>query len=256
MMAAGLIRKQKRAWMADLEEVTRLPTDFDGIVRLFPLPELVLFPHALQPLHIFEPRYCDMLLECLASDRLIAMATLTSGVGDLLSNRPQIADTICIGKVVSHAETEDGRHNILLVGAKRARVIRELPTNRSFRMAEVEVRPDLLQPTEPQQRKILRAALLDAFALAIPPSANVQQNLHELMAGQMGLGPITDIIAYTLGLSRDAKLHLLAEVDVDVRANALIVMLKQFSLGNLSGNPFSVTQKNLSKDFPPPFSVN
>src|SRR5688500_2748976 len=123
--------------MSDLEQVTRLPQDFDGCVRLFPLPELVVFPHAMQPLHIFEPRYCDMLLESLATDKLIAMATLTSGVGDLLSPRPAIAATVCIGKVVSHAETEDGRHNILLIGAKRARVIREIDTNRSFRMAEV-----------------------------------------------------------------------------------------------------------------------
>ena len=242
--------------MADLEEITRLPDDFDGVVRLFPLPELVVFPHAMQPLHIFEPRYCDMLSESLASDGLIAMATLTSGVGDLLSDKPRIAEAICIGKVISHAETEAGHHNILLVGAKRARVIRELPTNRSFRMAEVEVRSDLLLPSEPQQRKQLRAALLDAFALAIPPSANIQQNLHELMAGQMGLGPITDIIAYTLGLSRDAKLHLLAEVNVDERARVLIGMLHQFSLGHSLGNQSSVTRKNLAKEFPPPFSVN
>ena len=242
--------------MADLEEITRLPDDFDGIVRLFPLPELVVFPHAMQPLHIFEPRYCDMLQESLASDGLIAMATLTAGVGDLLTDKPQIAAAICIGKVISHAETEAGHHNILLVGAKRAKVIRELPTNRSFRMAEVEIRSDLMLPMEPQQRKQLRAALLDAFALAIPPSANIQQNLHELMAGQMGLGPITDIIAYTLGLSRDAKLHLLAEVNVDERARTLIGMLNQFSLGNSPSNQSSVTRKNLSKEFPPPFSVN
>jgi ATP-dependent Lon protease len=49
--------------MDNLEEITRLPDDFDGQVRLFPLPELVLFPHALQPVHIFEPRYCELLLD-------------------------------------------------------------------------------------------------------------------------------------------------------------------------------------------------
>ena len=49
--------------MGDLEDLVRLPDDFDGHVRLFPLPSMVLFPHAMQPLHIFEPRYCEMLNE-------------------------------------------------------------------------------------------------------------------------------------------------------------------------------------------------
>ena len=56
-----------------------LPTDFDGIVRLFPLPNLVMFPHVIQALHIFEPRYCEMLSEALESDHLITMAVLEPG---------------------------------------------------------------------------------------------------------------------------------------------------------------------------------
>ena len=59
--------------MHNLEDVTRLPDDFDGRVRLFPLPDLVVFPHSMQPLHIFEPRYCEMLAESLESDSLIAL---------------------------------------------------------------------------------------------------------------------------------------------------------------------------------------
>jgi Lon protease-like protein len=240
--------------MSDHDDITRLPTDFDGCVRLFPLPELVVFPHAMQTLHIFEPRYCEMLMESLASDKLIAMATLLSGVGDLLSPKPTIASTVCIGKIVSHAETEDGRHNILLVGAKRAKLIREMDTNRTFRIAEVEVQFDVHSPIDPQQRKLLRAALLDAFAAVIPPSANAQQNLHELMSSQMGLGPITDIISFTLGLSSEAKLSLLAEVDIDRRARMLISILRKFF--DSSQTPGEQPKKPPPGDFPPRFSVN
>jgi uncharacterized protein len=242
--------------MTDLEDVTRLPSDFDGLVRLFPLPELVVFPHAMQPLHIFEPRYCEMLLESLASDRLIGMATLASGIGDVLSAQPPIASVICIGKIVSHAETESGHHNILLVGAKRAEIVRELPLNRSFRMAEVRVQADVHEPGDPQQRKLLRGALLDAFAAVIPASANAQQYLHELMAGQMGLGPITDIISYTLGLEVSAKLRLLSEVNVERRAKLLIGMLRDISPGT-AANPQAINSKKpLSSEFPPKFSIN
>ena len=94
--------------MDDLDAITRLPDDFDGRVRLFPLPDLVLFPHAMQPLHIFEPRYCEMLNEALAGDHLIAMATLTGGDSASVMAEPTIASTVCLGRIISHAEVEEG----------------------------------------------------------------------------------------------------------------------------------------------------
>ena len=203
--------------MDDLESVTRLPDDFDGRVRLFPLPGLVLFPHAMQPLHVFEPRYCEMLAEALQSDELIAITTLTGGITDTVQEQPPIASTVCIGKIVSHAELEDDRHNILLVGAKRAKIIRELDAGRPFRIAEVEAYADIYPPTGADKRRELKNDLLEAFGAIIPSSASVQKNLYELMAGQMGLGPITDIISYTLPFEPEEKLLLLAEPDVDAR---------------------------------------
>ena len=86
--------------MHNLDDVTQLPDDFDGRVRLFPLPELVVFPHAMQPLHIFEPRYCEMLHEALQSDGLIAMATLTGGISTMVDEAPPIATTVCLGKII------------------------------------------------------------------------------------------------------------------------------------------------------------
>ncbi len=78
--------------MATWDDITGLPQSFNGQVRLFPLPNLVLFPHAMQPLHIFEPRYCDMLQDAMATDQLITMATLVGGVrrfaDQATSNRP------------------------------------------------------------------------------------------------------------------------------------------------------------------------
>ena len=63
---------------------------FSGKVRLFPLPNLVLFPHVMQPLHIFEPRYRDLLEDALAGDRLIAMAVLTPGWEKNYEGRPPL----------------------------------------------------------------------------------------------------------------------------------------------------------------------
>jgi len=243
--------------MHNLEDVTRLPDDFDGRVRLFPLPGLVVFPHAMQPLHIFEPRYCEMLAESLASDRMIAMATLTGGISAVSAETPPIASTVCLGKIISHAELDGDRHNILLVGTRRAKIVRELDAGRTFRIAEVDVAEDIYPPTGSEARRELKKQLLEAFGEIIPVSANVQQNLHELMAGQMGLGPITDIISYTLPFEVESKLRLLAEPDVDSRATELVRLLRS---GTIQLHSVSVEEQALndttSERFPPPFSLN
>jgi uncharacterized protein len=243
--------------MDDLDAVTRLPDDFDGRVRLFPLPDLVLFPHAMQPLHIFEPRYCEMLSEALVGDQLIAMSTLTGGDIAGVITDPPIASTVCLGRIISHAEVEEGRHNVLLVGVRPARVVTELDAGRPFRMATVDVLDDVYPPTGATEREQLKSDLLQAFGEVIPASVNAQQNLHDLMAGQMGLGPITDIISYTLPFEVEEKLRLLGESNVDSRATELVRLLRSGAVDLQSGVSVEftdATRKN--QQFPPPFSLN
>lgn len=254
--------------MSELDQRTRLPEDFDGRVRLFPLPGLVVFPHALQPLHIFEPRYCELLAESLASDKLITMALPTEPVPstepapltELASStepvlppetgRPALESVVCICKVISHVPTEDNRHNVLLLGAQRARILREFDTQRSFRMAEVEVLPDVYPPNGASGRAALQTRLLAAFKALIPAAGEVHKNLHQLMASQMMLGPITDIIAYTLQFDSRAKVRLLGEPSVDQRAEALTAILERQVAEEAAADVA------LEGGFPPPFSRN
>ncbi len=245
--------------MSDLEEVTRLPEDFDGRVRLFPLPQLVVFPHAMQPLHIFEPRYCEMLSDSLATDRLIAMTTLMDDVASGSYGDPPIASTVCLCRIFSHVELDDDRHNILLVGTKRAEIVRELDAARPFRIAEVDVRDDIYPPSGADKRHSLKKELLIAFGEVVPASANLRQGLHELMAGKIALGPITDIISYTLPFAAEEKLRLLAQANVDRRAAELIDLLRSgtFDLDSFSFEQQSIELPPAGDDkFPPPFSMN
>ncbi|MEM6468922.1 MAG: LON peptidase substrate-binding domain-containing protein [Planctomycetota bacterium] len=249
--------------MGNLDDLIRLPEDFDFRVRLFPLPSLVLFPHAMQPLHIFEPRYCEMLAEALETDELIAMATI-DGEPSEFGSEPSIDSTICIGKIVSHVALEGERHNILLVGIRRARIVTELDIARSFRLAEVEVIEDAYLPSGNQSRSELRESLLHEFGNVIPATSTAKLGLSELLAGSIELGPITDIISHTLPLPTEVKLILLSEPSVDRRAERLIEFLKS-GLVQLSGqgedadsdeqNPSDGESGN-RPSFPPPFSVN
>src|SRR4051812_14777924 len=109
--------------------------DFGGTVRLFPLPNLVLFPQVGQPLHIFEPRYRRLTADALAGDRLIAMALLRPGWESDYEGRPAIHPVACVGKVVADQRLDDGRYNLLLRGLARARVLAEGQTDRPYRSA-------------------------------------------------------------------------------------------------------------------------
>ena len=115
------------------EDLTFDETRFTGAVRLFPLPDLVMFPHVVQPLHIFEPRYRDMLNDALDGDGLIAMSILAPGWETDYDGRPALLPHVCVGKVVTHQRLDDGRYNLMLLGMRRGRIVAELPATRSFR---------------------------------------------------------------------------------------------------------------------------
>src|SRR5438128_9189192 len=94
------------------EELFLHPESFSGTARLFPLPNLVLFPHVLQPLHIFEPRYRQMTAEALAGDRLIAMMLLQPDWEKDYQGAPAVHPVGCLGKIIADQQLDDGRFNI------------------------------------------------------------------------------------------------------------------------------------------------
>jgi Lon protease-like protein len=79
---------------------------FDGVARLFPLPNLVQFPHVVQPLHIFEARYRQMTADALAGDRFLAMVLLRPGWETDYEGRPPIYSVACLGKIVADHRLE------------------------------------------------------------------------------------------------------------------------------------------------------
>ena len=91
---------------------------------LFPLPNAVLFPGVYLPLHVFEPRYREMVRDALDDDRIIGMTLLKPGFEAEYEARPPIYTIGCAG-LITHAEPlADGRFNIVLQGLERFRVHR------------------------------------------------------------------------------------------------------------------------------------
>src|SRR6516162_1515926 len=112
--------------------------NFGGTARLFPLPNVVLFPQVVQPLHIFEPRYRQMTADALADDRLIAPVLLRPGWEADYEGQPAIYSVLCLGRVVAEQRLPDGRFNLLLRGLSRCRIVQELPGEKLYRSARVE----------------------------------------------------------------------------------------------------------------------
>src|ERR1700750_3017794 len=102
-------------------------------IPLFPLPDVVLLPGTLLPLHVFEPRYRSMVSDALAGERTIGMTMLAPGA-DAGEAAPPVHRVATAGEIVESEALPDGRFNILLEGRFRFRVIDEAPP-RPYRVA-------------------------------------------------------------------------------------------------------------------------
>jgi len=209
--------------------------DFSGVVRLFPLPNFVMFPGLVKGLHIFETRYCAMLRESLSTDRLIAMALLKPGWEAEYYHHPSIYDVVCIGRVTHHAATPEGRHNILLSGLKRAKIVRENNTSlEHFRRAEVDLlEDDILKDDSALEgagwQVTFRERLLVAYR-SFSPAAQLFSILPDEGLRQISLGLLTDLLANELPTSVLEKQALLSEVNVRRRCQHLLNYLRDQSI--------------------------
>ena len=111
--------------------------DLPKIVPVFPLPTVVFFPKTYLPLHIFEPRYCEMVRESLERGQIIMMALLKEGWENNYYGNPEIYSIGCVGKIVKSQALQDGRYHVLLYGLARVR-IKEPLYEKSYRQAWVE----------------------------------------------------------------------------------------------------------------------
>ena len=221
--------------------------DFEGICRLFPLPNLVVFPKVVQPLHIFEPRYVEMLEEATRTDSLIATALLLPGWEAEYDGRPPIDPIVCVGRIISHAPApEPNRYNVLLAGVSRAEVVRELPAQRSFREAEISLLPDFEADIPQALEATLRASLISSFYRIIGKHHALSGQLQELFREELPLSTLTDLIAYSLPLELVVKQALLSENSVLQRSRVLDDHLRAAAAEPCEQD----------RPFPPDFSLN
>jgi Lon protease-like protein len=236
---------------------TEALAQFRGVARLFPLPNLAFFPHVLQPLHIFEPRYRQMTADALADDRLIALVMLAGDWEKDYQGRPAIHPVGCLGTIVADQRLDDGRYNLLLRGVSRVRVVRELPADKLYRQAEVALVEDV-EPA-PEVRRSFRQLLVDTVSAWLPDHSGIHGELAKLLQSSLPLGALTDILTFALPLPPEVKQQQLEDPLVDVRVQRLVEHLpvKEAAASQAAAHPAGEEPAGEEpRKFPPDFSTN
>ncbi len=221
------------------------PEDFSGFARLFPLPNLVMFPHVMQAMHIFEPRYRSLFEEAISDDKHIALGVLAPGWEVDYEGRPALESMACLCRIATYQRTPEGTYNVLLLGVRRIQLQKELPPTKPFRVAEAQIVEDHVPNSSSEEIVRLQQQLLVAFKRSMPKIPTSYDQIDELLGSQITLGMLADIVAYTVELDLKIKLSLLKTSNVVDRVH---ILLSALSTG---GQP-SVTRRT----FPPAFSTN
>lgn len=124
-----------------------------SVIPIFPLPNVVLFPNVFLPLHIFEPRYREMVRDGLAGDRLIGMVLLKPGWEGQYEGRPAVYPIGCAGLITHTEPLADGRYHIILRGLEKFRIASEEASQTPYRMARIDA---LAEPLADSDRETIR----------------------------------------------------------------------------------------------------
>ena len=196
--------------MDDAERVRRaLPA-----LPIFPLPGAVLLPHALMPLHIFEPRYRKMTQDCDAGLRVLALANIPDDRA-AAERPPRVLPAIGIGVLARVDRLPGGRFNIVLRGVQRAAIERELPTAEPYRV----VRAHALSPSRPAAGAGQLANDLKRLVLALSAALRNEeaQALAQLAARAADPGDLADIVAGALIANPRDRQAVLEAVELEPR---------------------------------------
>ena len=186
---------------------------------IFPLPNVVLFPNVFLPLHIFEPRYRQMVSDALAGERMIGMVLLQRG-GEDDEGAPPVYDVGCAGLITHVERLSDGRYNIVLRGLEKFRVEDEDETQ-SYRIARVRT---LHEPLEDGDRDEVRAARLRLESMLVPQP---ERRGHDASGSpSMGDEDLVNALAQYMELEPLEKQALLEREGLLARCRSLIDLLE------------------------------
>jgi ATP-dependent Lon protease len=182
---------------------------------LFPLPNVVLFPHALLPLHIFEERYRALTRDILAGTRLFAVSLITPDASEH-DERPPVRAIAGVGEVIMAHELPDGRFNLVVRGRARVHIDEELPSDLPYRLVAATLLPDapVVDPAEIRDADQALRALVGQLADLVPEMAEL---LRQMIVEAETPSELVDAVASALIVNPTLRQRLLETREVGKR---------------------------------------
>ena len=191
------------------------------LLPLFPLPNVVLFPNVFLPLHIFEPRYREMVADVLAGDRMLGIVLLKPGWEHEEEDRPPVYPLGCSGLITHVERLVDGRYNIVLRGIERFRILEEDHTRCYRRAVVASVSEDDLAPADQAAVRNQRARLEALLAPAVEGAGGEAR-----IPAAMPDADLVNALAQYLDLEPLERQALLEQNGVRRRAESLVELLE------------------------------
>ena len=202
-------------------------------IPVFPLSNFIIFPKTTVPLNIFEPRYLDMINDSMKADKIIGMIQPKSFSKN--ENIPELHDVGCIGKIISFRETEDRRYLIELKGLMRFQSVKEVQTNKKYRMLEVNYENfsnDLNDEKENLKFSDLELIFKDLKALFEKRGFIINWKALE----KQSLDEIINALAMASPFSLEEKQVLLEAKNLDIRKNKIAEILYTYTLDEFNNS--------------------
>jgi uncharacterized protein len=185
------------------------------LLPLFPLPNIVFFPHTRLPLHVFEPRYRQMVQDALESDERFGIVLLRPGWESEYFGAPPVYEVGTMGTIEQTVPLEDGRYNIVVRGDVRFRILEETSTA-PYRTARVIAEPDAAPgPHEAYAQREWLADVSRQYLQYLPEQIAVPE------IETVSLGALTNALIMSLNLDMEEKQKLLETSDVLARAERI-----------------------------------
>ncbi len=189
---------------------------------IFPLPNVVFFPGTVLPLHIFEPRYSQMVADALEGNRQIGMALLQPGWEKKQDETPEVFDIGGMGLITQYKQLEEGRYNILLSGRHRYRIM-EFIGEAPYRVARVRLLQEVIPSS--QEMNEISTELVRGFREL--NEANAQPGLEPDVIEKLDFPTLVNSICSSLNLSVYDHQQLLEMNILKVRATTILGILRR-----------------------------
>lgn len=216
------------------------PVSVPELVPVFPLPEAVLFPRQLLPLHIFEPRYRAMVADALAGERFIAVALLKPHYEPhYFTAHAPVHRFLGVGRIIGSEKLDGGKYNILLRGEARAQLLEELP-GRTYRLARIKTLQSHSNGSSALRARLRRELCEAVRRHLIVPAQPCEEHASSFEA-PLSLGELVDLLASQLLIVGELGQCLLAELETCTRATMLLRQIE--TVGTVARNASGATRR-------------